>query len=511
MIVLVTTVGISVFENSIEDMDDTYELLRRTSTPFSTEWHNFIEEISEDCIRAIKDSNSNGFNNPDFNYSAEITSIRRIAEQTENNVHVHLIASDTILSVAAAIIVKDWFEQDNVQKKYSSKISISFEVPDKLEVQSDSLHIIKNLNIQEQEEYREGFINLFEVLATIKDKIRKECLPFKEKDEMELNITGGYKAIAPILTLYGQLERIPVKYIYNENELNKLPPVITISTLPINFDWEIVEALTDTLEPGFISHIKNQNEELYKELIKYNLISNEGHITIIAQLFKRYVEHKSSISRSILGAYLELVLFHYFTLTDNEESYFAPSKEDDKLIYNPILNHVIECKGKTKEKIKKEKKEGKYFDVGDIDLAIKRKDDPSKKIICEIKAVSSTAKKLEEIGTKKDYYDRQIKPRIIHYQPSEFHYYAYTISYMKRDNSNDSFSTDVEKNRKFIEIMDYYKKRIKNDPDTKKVTFRVRLFHVDLSKQSLNINYSKLLQEPFEKSQWIEIPVGELS
>ncbi|MBF0625755.1 MAG: putative CRISPR-associated protein [Magnetococcales bacterium] len=64
-----------------------------------------------------------------------------------------------------------------------------------------------------------------------------------------LNMTGGFKAVAAYLVLYGMLYQVPVVYLYEKsNQLLTLPPA------PLQFDWERMQPAAD----AFI--------HLYKEL-----------------------------------------------------------------------------------------------------------------------------------------------------------------------------------------------------------------------------------------------------
>ena len=506
MTILVTTVGISIFENyrlggkKTKNITVKYRDFLKKSNSFSN--HNEEELQDLECIKNVILEHPE-FPNIDFNLSAEISSIRRIIEKSsENAFTIYLVTTDTLLSVGAALLIKKWFEQEVINEKLDKIVEAKFKLPeDKFFDQKDSRHIIKNLNVNNQKDYQNGFINLFDVLNQIKEENheRKEIQGLKKEDAIALNITGGYKVIAPIMALYGQLERLDVQYIYDERVLDKdKVEVISLGNFPVNFDWDIVEALLEYLNQDKLNQlVDNTEKEPLKSLIDHKLcIKKEGRITftVAATLLKRYAEYNSSMRRGLLGTYLEYQLYHYFSRKDIDEQYSNPTKSEIIYYYNP------------ETKLPKEGSGGSgYYELGDIDLALET--NTGEEVICEIKAVSNLKRHYKKNkGKAKDYYDRQIKPRIISQkQPAEFHLYVYHISYQQIKDKHKWIKDDA-----LQEVIQYYTNRMKSDKETQNTIFRVRGFSVDLSKKGLNINYAKLLREPFKKEGWIDIYNGNL-
>lgn len=67
---------------------------------------------------------------------------------------------------------------------------------------------IEGLQVKDAETFRDaGFINLIDKVVAIKG----------EDTSTILNISGGYKALIPPLTLLAQLEQIPLYYIYEDS------------------------------------------------------------------------------------------------------------------------------------------------------------------------------------------------------------------------------------------------------------------------------------------------------
>lgn len=183
-----------------------------------------------DALRAIGEDKSN--------ISAEIASIIAIQKELGEKVRVHLLSTDTILSVLAAELIKQWFEEEGNKERYPGITKVAFERPEpRFENNDTENHVVKDLRIDSNEDYEKGATNILEVLNRTTDK------------NTILNITGGYKAIVPLLTIWAQIKKIQLKYLFNESELaqGELHP-LTMGQLPLNLDWNVVEALKPVLK-----------------------------------------------------------------------------------------------------------------------------------------------------------------------------------------------------------------------------------------------------------------------
>lgn len=485
---IVTTVGVSLFENFMTETGKDlgrYLELTRESHSYSKKWRDKREYILGEDGKSkwwYQITSHPYFKKADTKLSAEITSIRKIVESEKNRkVGIHLIASDTVLSVAAALFIKEWFGQAIIQKRYPEIIEVKFHLPHiPFERQEQNNHVAKELNVKNPKGFKRGIVHLFEILDGISNKLI-------------LNITGGYKAIAPVLTMYGQLYGIPVKYIYDENRLDQ-SRLITMGSLPFNFDWEVVEALADVLDEKTINNL-DKRSPVFKDLLSLNICRYERgrvELTIIADLMKRYINYASAFNRGILGVYLEYQLYYYFSQRDSGEYYVNPQKlKIENLYYS-----------EREEKLKLiEKQPDGYHEVGDIDLMLSLRENSSQKALCEIKAFSSFKRYWEEKENGRDYFDRQIKPRILYfskeYDIAEFHLYVYKASFRDRKKR-----IPIAADRELTNLVNYFVDRLQQDEQTRKVRLNVRGFHIDLSKKGLNINYSSLLGKPFDKIEW---------
>jgi hypothetical protein len=255
---IITLVGTSLFENFFKNNPDNanlnrYNELKKTENSPYDLWNH-----QQSRIGLIQKN----FTEQDMVSSAEISSIQSIQKQLEeegiskDKISVHLIATDTILSVLAAQIIKPRLE--------SLGIITQFEQPQfPFNNQSESKYVIKDLRISSQDEFQRGMMNLLSVLSGITDS------------NTIVNITGGYKAVVPILTIWAQLTKITkkevkVKYLFNESEISGALEPLTIGELPVSLDWEVVEALKPILSDHILHKLNSIAPLLEAKKIKYS-------------------------------------------------------------------------------------------------------------------------------------------------------------------------------------------------------------------------------------------------
>jgi len=315
---IITTVGTSIFENYLKnhgkknnDFKEVYSNdgggLRTHDFPYS-KWDCMDDDVESKRTTIVSIiSECNALKNSK-NTSAEIRSIIEICKQTQAEYDVHLISTDTVLSVLAAELIRDWF--NNLQDVELKPKNLKAVVFDK---EKDN-HVIKNLRISSKQDFENGFMELVKVLNTL-----------LKKDETILNITGGYKAIIPIVTLLGQLREVPLKYIYNETDLNNENSLIEIGNLPFGFDWAKAERYYLLLTDGkeyYTNNYQKENPEaqdLILECEKLGLIKNKK-ATHLAQIFISYIKDYVDISKNSLGFFMEYKLVEYFQYNDHETS-----------------------------------------------------------------------------------------------------------------------------------------------------------------------------------------------
>lgn len=299
---LITTVGTSLFTNYLKpdardrindycDIGDSFDAIEDKSAA------EFIYSQLEDDIKDIEDTIKTRWfkldEEPNHDASAEIKSILKIQEL--GDIQVRLLASDSVLSMLAAKLIKAWFEQNK------PSISIIFE---------EKNDVIENLSVKDlsvkgdSATIESGFIHLTDkIFSIIKDDKND-----KESDGCMLNISGGYKATIPFLTLIGQLEKIPLYYIYEDSD-----SLVNIANFPLNFDWDLAEQFYPIFLKGALE--KEINNELIKELEDRKLIiksDNAYKKTALGGLLKTYTEQNRPTANSVTGYFAEYKMFEYF-------------------------------------------------------------------------------------------------------------------------------------------------------------------------------------------------------
>ncbi len=235
MMKVVTMVGTSIFENFFENNDNS--TVRNYYEDLKNKRENEYAR-NETKINAIKKAITDWINKEKekFNISAEIKSLKKISEELKENLEVYLLASDTVLSKHAGEILKECIP----------------EIMPECEVKE--LDIIKDLQIWDRRDFNKGMSNLISKIYEISDEYW---------DNVVINITGGYKATIPYLTILAQINNCPIYYIFEDTDA-----LIKIPNIPFSkdwFDWEEISKYNEAflkLEKGI------DNKSDYERMIQ---------------------------------------------------------------------------------------------------------------------------------------------------------------------------------------------------------------------------------------------------
>lgn len=148
--------------------------------------------------------------------SAEMESASKIAAQEGVTVHVRLLASDTIASRLAAELIRDYAEVSGVEFSFS---------PD--------LDVITDLQVFDAASFGNGVRHLVRRVRCLL-KGRGEQMGAKGAGTCTINITGGYKATLPYLTVLGELYDVPLRYKFEEAD-----GMLSIPQVPIALDEDL--------------------------------------------------------------------------------------------------------------------------------------------------------------------------------------------------------------------------------------------------------------------------------
>ncbi len=222
---VITMVGTSLFENYIEKNDD--RNFKNAYNYFKNNKINAENLDSElDRRRNIERAlNETWFRKNKQNASAEIKSLIKLKEELNEDFEIHLLYSDTALSRLAAEILQKAITQyyDEFKK-------------DKVEIKK-----IENLQIWDRDKFiKDGMTNLIKTIYDIANYDWQNVI---------INITGGYKATIPYLTILGQVNKCPIYYIFEDTDAT-----IKIPYVPIDIKWRVFEE-----NEGFFMDLERKN------------------------------------------------------------------------------------------------------------------------------------------------------------------------------------------------------------------------------------------------------------
>lgn len=219
---LISLVGTSLFRNYLEEKSDIkrdWEVIKDGKDRDRTKnaWGDFLDNTNR--IRKPVTEWAKG--NP--NASAEIKSILNIQDEVNDDLEIYFLTTDTIDSILASQIITEVI--DGYENKNNKIIQVM------------SGKTVEGLQVFERDKLeRDGLINLVDEIY----KVFGFYSP--ERENILLNITGGYKCLIPYITILAQINRAPLYYIFDETE-----DLIKIPQAPLDIDWGMFEKHRDTI------------------------------------------------------------------------------------------------------------------------------------------------------------------------------------------------------------------------------------------------------------------------
>ena len=182
-------------------------------------WLTGIERVRRNGQWEWKTGN-NGSSNVDA--SAEITSIRKIIDDLKEDIEVHLITTDTVSSVIAAGIIASFLPDiiPGIRVYYQQEIYKGGE---------KAGSVIADLQVTDRDKYaHDGLRHLVDKIDWLVASLGTENLA--------INITGGYKAVIPYLTIMAQIYNLPIYYVFEDTD-----SLLKIPHIPIDIDWSLFD------------------------------------------------------------------------------------------------------------------------------------------------------------------------------------------------------------------------------------------------------------------------------
>lgn len=334
---IITTVGTSIFTNYIyhisHDIQEKYERYN------SIESDKINEKAHKNDMTYLQTKIEQYLNQRGKSAAAEVQSSLLIQKELEDHIIVNLIASDTVSCVLASRVLSD--------NKNLNCESITFMFDEKKD-------IIKGLQVNDRKKFEtHGLVNLIQRL--------NEIINEKYYTNVALNITGGYKASVPYLTLFSQIYNIPLFYIFEDTD-----ELIRIPHAPMSINWGVFERysnLFQQLDKGIYdwNKIKAQQmidddvrmciwEDDENDLAELNAIGKmywniyDTHFQVAIPKMSRYfnenIDKKKILEKSLQELYnrLKLCEEHITTLRDD---ILKHNKIEDSWIYKANKSHQI--------------------------------------------------------------------------------------------------------------------------------------------------------------------------
>lgn len=325
MKLIITTVGTSIFTNY--KTDEVKAKLGRDYAPINVPYErtNLLGDKSEVPAAGIYEDTYKPYINslkeiikdfwfeypaigqPNEKLSSEISSILNIVRHETEPIKIHLVASDTLQSVLAAELIAEWIK--TYKNRYPKLGMVVFERQSTIfNEQKDSNYVVKDLRVRSQSDYQAGFMNLIALLNKI-----------QQPNKTVLNITGGYKGVVPVLTLFGQIKNIPLNYLFREETDATQKANIVIGNLPINFDFSYIEGYMECLVNDKIlsGEVEGNNAGKLKKMYELGLLNNEAAptgLSIVGELIKAELESAElPFLKTTLGYLVEHKLFEYYS------------------------------------------------------------------------------------------------------------------------------------------------------------------------------------------------------
>lgn len=295
---IITTVGTSIFTNykNEHEVIRNYPGLKRDYENITTQYDNLNERLNDkgkkENIPASEYTNSRYQGDIEHireviqylwlaeaqeKSCAELQTLYKIVEEEQaEEFELYLLATDTVLSVLAAELIRGYLEEQT-------------------SIRVKEIKVIEGLQIDNATKFRtDGLKNLVAAINNLNET----------EQRVILNISGGYKALIPFITLIGQIEQIPLYYMYEDSR-----ELIIIGKMPFSFDWTLIEGnVTYLFDNTFIN-----NEKIKQNLINLGLIDNNKELTTLGNLAKAYLENENiPFQATTIGYLIEYKLYEYF-------------------------------------------------------------------------------------------------------------------------------------------------------------------------------------------------------
>ncbi len=329
---VIAMVGTSLMTNCISEDDDSF--LRNLYERYRHKPASEYEINKEDITRLKKKLKQ--FAEVNKQASAEIKSLEKLSKEISDDLSIQLLSSDTINSRICAEVIKDVLDGS-------------------LDVHFTDNNIIKGLQVKNRKNFAEdGMENLFKRIEGITGGYYEDTI---------MNITGGYKAAIPLLTIFSQINQIPSYYIFEDTDaLMKIP------LLPLSIDWDIFDKYPDIFHEveesgGGVDDwnmISAKIKAKYSETINacFEIDGNDADLSTLGRL----LWHKYNCRRNLF--YMNDESIQSALKSDPDSKEYLMKLFDDNFARTKTENkngHLVLDLGRTAPRIFYRKKDGSFY------------------------------------------------------------------------------------------------------------------------------------------------------
>ena len=304
---IITTVGTSLISNSPEDCSnlESENFAALKFEPENTFFKTHIKPKEEALFKSIGNSTA----------SAELASLTKI--DPDGQADIYLLCTETVTSyMCGRILQRHLGERSKVQ-------------------------YVEGLQVKVLDDFKKrGVPNLLTA-------IEKIAQGGHYWDDVVLNVTGGYKAIIPIMTIIGQIKRLPTFYIF-KGEDDRQYELIEIPKMPVDYQTDVFETYWETF-----SRFGTVGEELQEKqaLINEFLTACEGFLEVADDMVTL-----NPVGKILWWNYQQQYFF--LNTTDNIWSEIQGQEDIKRILETKLHNTEIRSK-------KTERKQDHYvFDDG---------------------------------------------------------------------------------------------------------------------------------------------------
>lgn len=284
MTVVITPVGTSLFTNGSETNNQIKTYFSSIKKELESKW-----DSNAQYIKALKTQSEAFIRTKGISAAAELQSTAKIKDElSEEETIIHLLASETIASRLAAEILSG-----NVASGILDRgVSVRFDARTE-----DKPDIINGLQVKNRKQFLR--IGMNALICRI-EKIVSTLTG--SNTSLAINITGGYAATLPYLTIYAQLKRVPLYYNFEDsNELIEIPhSPLTIDWDAIKEHFDVLQKINDAEALENWENFKNEHWEAVNELEPFILVDvddNSAYLSPLAVVFwDECLKHKHQVS-----------------------------------------------------------------------------------------------------------------------------------------------------------------------------------------------------------------------